>query len=412
VRGLLLVVLCAACAAAQTRVAEIERAREEKAARLAPETVSRTEEFLRVVKEQKWPEKLLAGFNGLRIGVGNMATGSGMAFGPDFLREDLLDGNLSVNASVMTSTRLWQKHQAGFNLPRLAGGKINAGMQAIARNYGSLEYYGNGPESARTGRTVYRLEDTAVQGGAGVHLGPWLRLGGSAAYLLANVGPGKREGIASAHLVYSGDQAPGIWEQTNFVRYGAFAQLDLRDDPLGPKAGGNYVAQYTWYSDRQLSQYEFRRFDVDVQQYVPFYNKTRRLALRARLTLTDTSAGMRVPFYLQPVVGGSDDLRGFRPFRFSGRNAVVYNAEYRWEVFAGLDGALFFDAGKVMPHRGYLKFRDLEASAGFGLRFNARNRTFFRIDVGFSHEGYAVWFKFNDSFLPRLFGVGIEQPVY
>jgi outer membrane protein assembly factor BamA len=119
-----------------------------------------------------------------------------------------------------------------------------------------------------------------------------------------------------------------------------------------------------------------------------------------------------MPFYLQPRLGGSDDLRGYRPYRFTDRNAVVYNAEYRWEIFSGLDGALFLDAGKVMPRSGHLSFSELEVSPGFGFRFNAANRTFIRLDFGFSHEGVGIWVKFNDPFLPRLFGTGTRQPLY
>ncbi len=91
---------------------------------------------------------------------------------------------------------------------------------------------------------------------------------------------------------------------------------------------------------------------------------------------------------------------------------VVYTAEYRWEVFAGLDGAIFADAGKVAPNAKQLNFKSLESSVGFGLRFNAQNRTFMRFDVGFSHEGFQVWFKFNDVFNPRTFGTTTGQPIY
>jgi hypothetical protein len=77
-----------------------------------------------------------------------------------------------------------------------------------------------------------------------------------------------------------------------------------------------------------------------------------------------------------------------------------------------MDGALFFDAGKVMPRRSLLKFSDLETSAGFGLRFNARNATFLRLDVGFSQEGFQVWFKFNDFLNNRKFGTNTLQPTY
>jgi outer membrane protein assembly factor BamA len=101
-----------------------------------------------------------------------------------------------------------------------------------------------------------------------------------------------------------------------------------------------------------------------------------------------------VPFYMQPVVGGSDDLRGFRPYRFRDNNSMVLNAEYRFETFSGLDTALFVDGGKVFPNYRQFNFANLEGSVGFGLRFNVRNAIFLRIDVGFSHEGYMLWIKF------------------
>jgi hypothetical protein len=56
------------------------------------------------------------------------------------------------------------------------------------------------------------------------------------------------------------------------------------------------------------------------------------------------------------------------------------------------------DAGKVFRSKRQWNFHDLEASYGVGMRFNARNSTFLRIDAGFSHEGFQVWFKFNNVF--------------
>jgi outer membrane protein assembly factor BamA len=105
-----------------------------------------------------------------------------------------------------------------------------------------------------------------------------------------------------------------------------------------------------------------------------------------------------VPFYLQPTLGGSNDLRGFRAYRFYDNAAMVLNAEYRWEVFSGMDMAIFGDAGKVAPRWRDLDLSDLEASYGFGMRFNVRNAVFLRIDTAFSHEGFQIWFKFNNVF--------------
>ncbi|HYO83433.1 MAG TPA: hypothetical protein VES20_18670, partial [Bryobacteraceae bacterium] len=70
----------------------------------------------------------------------------------------------------------------------------------------------------------------------------------------------------------------------------------------------------------------------------------------------------------------------------------------RYEVFSGLDMAVFADAGKVTDRKRDIHFRDLESSVGFGFRFNVRNNVFLRVDTAFSHEGFQVWFKFNNVF--------------
>jgi outer membrane protein assembly factor BamA len=159
-----------------------------------------------------------------------------------------------------------------------------------------------------------------------------------------------------------------------------------------------------------VDRYGFHQLAAELQQYFPLFNKRRVVFLRGKTTLTSPREHQRVPFYLQPAVGGPDDLRGFRPYRFYDNNALVLNAEYRFETFSGLDTALFFDAGKVFPDYRRLNFSNLEGSAGFGLRFNVRNAVFLRIDVGFSHEGYNVWIKFGGVEGRRL--VGRSSPEY
>ena len=86
--------------------------------------------------------------------------------------------------------------------------------------------------------------------------------------------------------------------------------------------------------------------------------------------------------------------------------------ERRGETFSGLDMALFVDAGKVFPRRSQWNFTDLEGSVGFGLRFNARNNVFLRLDVGFSHEGFQVWVKFNNIFSEGPGGSAAAQSIF
>ncbi len=399
-------------ASAQTRTGEIEAAREKKSRTLQKEKVSDIENLMLQIKQKRVLERLTAGYNGLRAQLGSMATGSGFAFGPEFFREDLADGRIRLNISAAVSTQAWQKYQAGVTAPHLAGDRVFLKLEAIRRDYRALEFYGMGMESSRDNRSSYRLEDTSLEAIAAFRPKEHIRLGGSLGGLWTDIRPGKSVDFPAMHRIFKDAAVPGLDHQANFLRGSVFGQIDYRDNPAGPKSGGNYVTEYTWYDDRSLGRFSFNRWDVDVQQYVPFFNKSRRFALRARMTRTDAGEGRRVPFYLQPFIGGSDDLRGFRPYRFTGPNAVVYNAEYRWEIFAGLDGAIFFDAGKVMPHPGHLGMSDLETSSGFGFRFNIRNRTFIRLDFGFSHEGGCVWLKIKDPFTPLLFGAGTRQPLY
>jgi outer membrane protein assembly factor BamA len=405
-------IAAAANAAAQTRTDEIEAAREKKVQTLQEENVSGLENLMLQFKQRKVMERMTAGYNGLRAQIGSLATGSGFAAGPEFFREDFLDGQLRVNASAIISTRLWQKFQASITAPHLAGDHLLLKLEAAKRDYRSLEFYGIGIDSSRLNRTDYRLWDTSLEGSAGVRMARYIRFGGTLGGMWTNIRPGERDDLPNTDVFFDDLSAPGLLHQANFLRGSIFGQIDYRDDPAGPKSGGNYVSEYTWYHDRSLDRFSFDRLDVDLQQYIPFFNKSRRFALRVRMTMTDADAGQRMPFYLQPYLGGADDLRGFKPYRFTAPNAVVYNAEYRWEIFSGLDGALFFDAGKVMPRWGHLGMSDMEVSPGFGLRFNARNQTFIRLDVGFSHEGTCIWLKFNDPFIPLLFGAGVRQPLY
>ena len=134
---------------------------------------------------------------------------------------------------------------------------------------------------------------------------------------------------------------PGFDNTPAYLRTGAIVDVDYRDEPGNPRAGGRYTARVSAFKDLDLGLHDFTQYDFDVQQYIPFFNQRRVIALRARTTLTRTADSEAIPFYMLPTIGGSDDVRGFEDFRFRDRNAVVLNAEYRWEAFSGMDVALF-----------------------------------------------------------------------
>jgi len=403
-----------ACAAAQvdSRAAEIEAERDRKAQNLEPDTPSSLERKLVYIRDAKVLERITAGIAGFRVKLGGLATGSGFAAGPEYLRRDLWDRRALFRGAAQISMRGYQKYDLQFSVPPVARGPLFLELTAAHRNYPQINYYGPGPDSRKSSRSNFRLEDTQWGGTFGVRPIPHLSLAATSGYSLVNVGPGTDQRFVSSEQAFTPAETIGIDRQADFFRNGFYAQYDFRDNPGGPRSGGNYFVQYSNYSDRTFDLHSFHRLDIELQQYIPFFNKRRVIALRGRSTLTFTDDGQRVPFYLQPVLGGSDDLRGFRPFRFYDDNVIVLNGEYRWETFSGLDMALFADAGKVFPRRAQWNFNDLEGSVGFGLRFNVRNNVFLRTDVGFSHEGFQVWIKFNNVFSEGPVGAPLTQAAF
>ncbi len=384
-----------------SRAEEVQAARAKKAAEIKPEENSKLENRLIYIKDNKVLERITGGVGGWRIKIGGMSANGGFALGPEYVRDDLRNGAVSVRFAAQATLRLFQRFEAELTLPKLMNNRAFWNVYAVHHNYPQLQYYGPGANSRKGNRTDYRLEDTALDTTFGVKpLTQMLKLtvAGSVGALWNNVGPGTNKQWTNAERVFTPAQAVGINEQTDFFRYGAYTVIDYRDIPGGPRKGGFYLAQYSRYEDRKLKRHDFNRLDLELQQYIPLFNQRRVIALRGRTTFTNTRAGQSVPFYMQPTLGGPDTLRGYRPFRFYGNNALLLSAEYRYEVFSGLDMAIFADAGKVTERRGQMNLRNLESSVGLGFRFNVKNNVFMRLEAAFSHEGFQIGFRFNPVF--------------
>ena len=97
-------------------------------------------------------------------------------------------------------------------------------------------------------------------------------------------------------------------------------------------------------------------------------------------------------------MGGSDELRGFVPYRFRDYNALSLGAEHRWHAFSLLDMAVFADAGKVVALKKDLGPTDLHYSGGLGFRFRVRSSIVTRVDFARSSEGFQFICTFSDIF--------------
>ncbi len=146
------------------------------------------------------------------------------------------------------------------------------------------------------------------------------------------------------------------------------AEINTRQPRGNPRQGGRYALDLSalrrlWTSGGRSTSTASK----------PTCSSTSRSTSNRRvLALRGAGVGLRrprardVPFYFQRTLGGPDDLRGFRQFRFRDRNMLLLQAEYRWEIFTAVDGAIFYDAGKVAS-----RIEDLELR---GPRVRLRHR--------------------------------------
>jgi outer membrane protein assembly factor BamA len=381
-----------------TRTATIEASRTARAENPPVSTPDRLEVAVDRIKSSGFIHQIITGVAGFGFRFGGLPTGGGFALGPAYSKPALWNEHARFKVSAAGSLSRYYGIDANLSFPRLLNRRMRLDLYASRNDAPTIPYYGPGPKSNREGRTNFRREDTVFASLIGARLHPrHVTAGFTTGVQMVNVGPGTSKVFASTDSVFSPQQTPGIREQSDFFHAGPFVQVDFRDRRDDPHKGFNLVSRYTFNNDK-LDRYSFRRFENVAEGYIPFRNEKRVIAVRARMDLSYTSAGHQVPFYMQPVLGGSDDLRGFREFRFYDNNALLLNAEYRWEVAPALDMALFVDAGNVFSRPGDIGLSGLEKSGGFGLRFKNRDAVVVRVDTGFSREGFRIWFKFGQPF--------------
>lgn len=400
--GIVLVLAFASSTAAQdtaTRANELRKRREEKATQLTPHKPGKLERWLLKIENDKILEGLITPGEGFFPRIGTFHSGGGFGVGPGYRNRNLVGAGSVFTAWGAVSFKKYWMAEAELELPRVAGGRAFAEVHGRYRNLPQEDFFGLGPDSKRPNRVSFLLRDTQVGGSGGVRVTPWLAAGAGLDYLAPSVGRGRDPRFRSVEDRFTDREAPGLARQPDFLSVRTFVDLNYREPVGNPRSGGRYQVSYERFADLDLDRYSFGRLDVDLEQYLPFLEQRRVLALRALVSLSDIEAGHDVPFYLQRTLGGSHTLRGFRNYRFRDRHLLLFQAEYRFEVFPALDAALFYDAGKVATDRRDLRLNDLESDYGFGFRFGTAYGVFLRVDVAFgSRDGKHFFLRWSHVF--------------
>jgi hypothetical protein len=381
----------------ETRAEVLERQRAEKATKLEPYKPG-TLEKLALNAENGKLKRIIAPHNGFFVAYDYTykPVGSGIGFSGGF-RHDLFHRNARVEFEYGESLRHYRMARADFSLPRLASDRLEVGIEGIYRRQPQDDFYGLGQSSLEADRVSFFFKGQEVQGRAIVSVKPWLHVGTRFGQLSPSIGSGTDSRFPSIEDRFAPGDVPGLLVQPDFRYGGVFAEADYRDEPGNARQGGHYVFTWRQYADSQLNRFDFRSSDLLLQQFIPIFDKKRVFAFQFGLVGTAAAEGQDVPFYMQPTLGGSRQLRSVNDYRFRDRNAMWLNAEYRWEAFSALDMALFTDWGSVAPELGDLGFS--KHAYGIGFRFNTPKVVFMRIDIATGGgEGLQMFFKWSKVF--------------
>jgi hypothetical protein len=388
-----------------TRAGVLEAARVERTGDVTPPARSSTERALYWYDNQYVLAKLFGGWKGIHLAGGDFPAGAGMKFGVGFDKaltssdpDPNLPNRVDLTARAAYSTRGYARVSTGVNLRNIGGAPVDISVLGQFYEFPQEDFFGIGRDSLDSDRSNYLLDSS--EAGLAVRWRPWkvLDFGAGGWYLAPRIGQGTDSRFPSTEQTFDTSTIPGYTEQPDFLRADLAAAFDWRDNPAHPHGGGRYGVTVSQFRDQDFNKYDFQRVEVNLQQYVPLATRYRILALRAEAVMTDADAGQQVPFYFQPTLGGARSLRGFREFRFRDQNSLLLGAEYRWEAWWALDGALFVDAGTVAPTRRDLSVRDMDVTYGVGFRFHSNSAVVGRLDLAFSKEGFVPLLRFEHVF--------------
>ncbi len=363
-----------------SRAALIARAQAEKAERLEPDGPTRVEDFVaRYVSGSTFFGGQLRGFYPW---MGSVFGGSGAALGFGYHRR--LAYAAYVDASTGLSINGSYFGQVAAHVP--AGDRVSVDLLARFTDVNDVTFHGLGQESSRDGRISYDYRPIVI--GATARAAPlrWLRMDAGVSRLTFNTSSD------AAIIQVEPSPAPALGHDVSYNVFSASAAIDTRPAPAYSTSGTHLAVRWARHAETANRPFSFDRMEYEASQLVPLVRAQYVLAFRALLSTTATGGGNDVPLVLQPYLGSGDTLRGFGNRRFTGRQAALLTAEYRWRPSRYLDLALFVDAGQVASSVERLSAGRFDRNWGVGARFHGPTFSAFRVELARSREGLRlVW---------------------
>src|SRR6266481_5420410 len=197
---------------------------------------------------------------------------------------------------------------------------------------------------------------------------------------------------------------------------GFFHTLDLRDSPVVPSRGFVLDQTFELAASAIGSEIEFFRTTARASYFIPFGKALLEFGARAGVIrpLNESASDITaIPIDERFFNGGGTTVRSFgerdlgphdpKGNPIGGEFYTIFNVEYTFPLYGELQGAVFVDAGNLLPDADNPGFNDMRYGIGAGLRYKLPIGPI-RLDYGVNpdphrHEDFGAFhFSFGFAF--------------
>jgi hypothetical protein len=212
-------------------------------------------------------------------------------------------------------------------------------------------------------------------------------------------------GVKTVRFGDSHDEDPTVREQvraglyplppsfaTGYTAYrqGLELALDSRDPRPAPGSGVRMeLAGEHAFNLQHPERSRWIRYGATFGGFIDLTGQNRVVGLNLSTTFVDPLGDDEVPFTELVALGGEEPMRGFRAGRLRGESAIAATLEYRYPIWAFLDGSAQVALGNVFSdHLSDFDFDLLRFSFTFGVRTVGSRDHSFDILIGSATETF------------------------
>jgi hypothetical protein len=373
-----------------TRQATLEQAQAEKVPTLHPFVPGKAERLVNRL-EQKWFNNAPSWHPFLESAY----SGGGFAFGAGYMHHVSSYNSVDVRGSYTISG--YKRAEAEFVAPHLFRRRGELSVLGGWREATQVGFFGFGTGTSKDDRANFDFQQPYASATLSVlPTRRFLVLRGGLEWTRWSQRPGEGT-FPSVETVYTPATLPGLGTETTYIHSRGTVGFDWRPSEGYARRGGFYGVTVHDYADRDEA-FGFNQVNYEVIQHVPILREAWVISLHGLAQTAFGKSDQQIPFFLMPAIGGGSSLRGFSTRRFTDRNSLLLQAEWRITVSRFLDTAVFYDAGKVTARTKDLDLTGLKSDYGFGLRFHGPFFTPLRVEIARGNEGLALIFASSAVF--------------